>query len=324
MKISRRQFIASAATTCVALSIPEMAFGLVKKGTRAITIGIITDLHQDIMHDAPQRLDAFIRHIRKTKTDAIIQLGDFAYPGEKNKSVIDRFNQAHRTALHVIGNHDTDSGHTKEQCISIWGMPDRYYTRDIEGIRLIVLDGNDKGSPMHKGGYPSFIGKEQIDWLKQTLNESVEPVIIASHQPLAGHIAVDNAAEIQEILGNHRDKVLLAINGHSHIDSHLNINGVNYIHFNSASYFWVGEEYKHESYSKEILDAHPWIASTCPYRDGLFATLTIDPRKREIIVKGQKSSWVGKSPVELGYGDTEDVKNGREITPEIKNRKFTV
>ena len=47
--------------------------------------------------------------------------------------------------MHVIGNHDTDAGFTKDNCIDVWGMPGRYYAKNIEGLQLLVLDGNDGG-----------------------------------------------------------------------------------------------------------------------------------------------------------------------------------
>ena len=104
--------------------------------------------------------------------------------------------------LHVIGNHDTDAGFTKDNCIDKWGIPSRYYARDIEGLQLLVLDGNDAGSPTHKGGYVSYVGKEQVEWLKEQLATLDGPIMVACHQPLAGAYAVDNAEEIQAVLGD--------------------------------------------------------------------------------------------------------------------------
>lgn len=260
--------------------------------------------------------------MEKVKPDAIMQLGDFAYPGDVNKEVIDMFNEAHPTKLHVIGNHDTDAGYKKEECIGYWGMSARYYAKQINGIWFLVLDGNDKGSPTYKGGYPAYIGPEQTDWLKQELKEIEGPVIVVSHQPLAGAMAVDNAEEIQDILSSASDKILLSINGHTHVDALLHINNVNYLHINSASYFWVGGNFKHESYPADIHRSHPWISSTCPYKEPLFATMTIDPRSATITVKGKKTEWVGKSPKDLGLTEDASLKVEEEIVPYIRNRRI--
>lgn len=317
--VSRRNFIKNTSAFCMALQLPAASFSLLNE---SVKIGIITDLHQDIMHDAPRRLQGFINHIKKDKPDAIVQLGDFAIPKPENKQVIEAFNNAHHKALHVLGNHDTDGGFTKEQCLAAWKMPAPYYAQQLKNIWLIVLDGNDKGSPTHKGGYAAYINPQQVNWLQQKLAEINEPAIIISHQPLAGPMAVDNAAEIQELLSRYQTKILLCINGHTHIDTLYKINGVQYVHINSASYFWMGEKYKHESYSPEILKTHPWIAYTAPYKDSIFATLTIDARKKKITIRGQKTQWVGKSPQELNFKGDYGLLAGKEIVPIVRDRKL--
>ena len=233
--LNRRQFINGMLATGLILQIPDTVLAMFSAQAKPFKAGIITDLHHDVIHNGSERLDVFLDHCKKINPDLIMQMGDFAYPNEKNKELIDRFNAANKETLHVIGNHDTDSGHTKSQCISYWKMPARYYTKEINGICFVVLDGNDKGSPGHKGGYPAYINDEQKKWLQQQLKEIDKPIVIVSHQPLAGALAVDNAEEIQEILGAAAGKILLAINGHAHIDCQLLIKNINYIHINSAS-----------------------------------------------------------------------------------------
>lgn len=317
---NRRGFLGTAMTASAILSCPIVSQSAVKNLSKKVTFGIIADLHQDVMHDGYDRLNAFVKSMSSVRPDALLQLGDFAYPNEKNKEIIELFNRAHKKTLHVIGNHDTDSGHTIKQCKEIWGMPSRYYVENIEGLNLVVLDGNDKGSPSHKGGYPSFVGEEQVAWLEEQLNKIVGPIIIVSHQPLAGPWAVDNAEEIQKLLSKYSDKILIALNGHSHIDHILKVDGVVYMHVNSASYQWVGGDYVHESYPEHIHKKFPWIAYTCPYKDSLFATLTVDPEKMAIQIHGRKSKWVGKSPADLGKQMHPSLVSGEQVAPRIRNR----
>jgi Icc protein len=321
---NRREFISGMLATGIVLQIPGTVMAMFPAKAKVIKAGLITDLHQDVIHNGSERLHVFLSHVKKINPDFIMQMGDFAYPNDKNKALIDEFNQAHPVALHVIGNHDTDSGHTKEQCLRYWKMPARYYTKEINGVCFIILDGNDKGSPGHKGGYPSYINDEQKIWLQQQLKQTDKPIVIVCHQPLAGALAVDNAAEIQDILSGASDKILLAINGHTHIDCQLFIKGVNYVHINSASYFWVGDKYKHNSYPEEIHKDHPWISYTCPYEDALFTTLTIDPSLGIIHIDGKKSNWVGQSPEQLNYVDATGLSAGKEIVPFISKRKIIV
>ena len=321
-RMSRRTFLNTATVASLTLGLPKLsadAAGILEK---PLQIGVIADLHHDVMHDGIDRMEAFLKEMAVVKPDAILQLGDFAYPRSKNSDIINMFNQSHTRPLHVIGNHDTDAGFTKDNCIDIWGMPARYYSQNIEGLQFLVLDGNDGGSPTHKGGYASYIGKEQVKWLKEQLEALDGPIIVVCHQPLAGASAIDNADELQTILGDAANKVILAINGHSHIDQVIRVKNVTYMHVNSASYKWVGGNYRNESYSEAIHREHRWISYTCPYRDSLFATLTVEPKNLTIRVEGISSSWVGESPAELGVDLALGLTNGEEIAPKIRDREI--
>lgn len=320
--LSRREFLNTATAASLTLALPRASGAVIRTLAKPVRIGVIADLHHDVMHDGVDRLKAFLTRMSATSPDAVLQLGDFAYPGPKNREIIELFNESHEKRLHVIGNHDTDAGFTKDQCIDVWGMPSRYYTQNIEGIQLVVLDGNDGGSPTYQGGYASFIGKEQVDWLKKQLEVLDGPIIVVCHQPLAGAYAIDNADEIQAVLGDAANKVILAINGHSHIDQVVRVRNVTYLHVNSASYQWIGGAHKHQSYSEEIHASHPSISSTCPYRDSLFATISVDPESLTVRVEGTGTAWVGKSPAELGVDLNPGLTNGVEIAPKIRDREI--
>lgn len=307
----------------IALQLPRALFASFDDKKRPVKIGLIADLHQDLIHNGQERLNAFVQHMKAVQPDALIQMGDFAYPSEKNRAVIDMFNHAHDIPMHVIGNHDTDAGHTKQQCLEIWGMPQPYYSREIKGVHFIFLDGNEKGSPAHKGGYPAFIGNEQMAWLKMELAHSQKPVVVVSHQPLAGWAAVDNAEAVQDLLAAYKKKIVLAINGHTHIDALYTVKDVHYAHINSASYFWMGSPYKHTSYSKAVHDSYPWLSSTCPYKDALFTVLTIEPQTGLVKIEGRNSEWVGASPAALHY-QNDAIGAGKEIVPFIRGRKINL
>ncbi|MDA7493182.1 metallophosphoesterase family protein [bacterium] len=268
--------------------------------SQKISLGVIADLHVDLIPDGAERLDSFLDEMTKTKPDALIQMGDFSFAKESNQKIVDRFNKAHEIALHVIGNHDTDGGLSMEHVLKSWGMKDPYYHHVVEGLHLLVLNANEKGSVKHKGGYPKFIGKSQVAWLGKMLSSLEGPVVIVSHQPIAGSYAIDNAAEIQKILSKHSDKVVLAMNGHTHIDLLTEVGEIPYLHINSASYHWLGSKYAHESYPAEVHAKHSALKYTSPYREALFTTLTFEPKNRQIIVEKRVTQWVGKSPEELG------------------------
>jgi 3',5'-cyclic-AMP phosphodiesterase len=323
---SRRGFLQSASAAAFAtitLPLPRWTAAAIDRLPTAVRIGVLTDLHHDVMHDGLARMEAFAASMSEQNPDAVLQLGDFAYPKAANRPVIDRFNAIHDRSLHVIGNHDLDAGHTRAQCLDVWGMPSPYYDTTVSDVNLVVLDGNDKGSPSHRGGYASYVGPAQTAWMKDRIAALEGPIVVVSHQPLAGPGAVDNAAELQQILAAASDKVILAINGHSHIDDVIRVAGIPFVHVNSASYYWVGGNHKHESYPADVHEKHPWVSHTCPYRDPLFTTLTIDPETRTIRLEGRRSDWVGPSPQDLGVTAAPGLAHGVQIIPEIRERRLS-
>jgi Icc protein len=321
MYLDRRSFIKSTVLTSFSLALPSSILKLWAGQTENLRLGLITDLHRDIIHDADLRLQTFLEEVHRTEVHAKIQLGDFAIPKPANASFIASFNQGNIPAYHVLGNHDLDEGYSKEQAIQAFGMPSAYYAKVIQGVRILVLDGNDPGSPTTKGGYASYIGKEQQDWLNQQLEDSKEPVIVISHQPIAGIYTIDNAVEIQNLLSTHASKIILAVNGHAHVDQFLKVGGVSYLHLNSASYYWVGEKHRHLSMDADTHANYPSLSLTCPYAAVLFGVLTLDRKTKKLSLTGRKSSWIGPSPKELGYSILSPAEQEMYLNPQISNRE---
>ncbi|MDG2389310.1 MAG: metallophosphoesterase [Planctomycetaceae bacterium] len=304
-KNSRRTFLKSLATAATSIALPSSVYGKLSTISESIKLGIITDTHIGFVDDAEERFSVFMRDMDKFGPDALLQLGDFAHPIKKFQKIADTFNAGADVAIHAIGNHDLDFSHTREDCVKAWGMPNRYYTKTVNDLRIIVLDGNDKGSPTHSrhGGYASYIGPDQQKWLAEQLSGSDSAVLIVSHQPLAGRIEIDNAKEIQTIISRHKDKVILCLNGHSHVDQQIDVNGVTYLHCNSASYFWLGG-----------------MVRLAKYKDPLYATMTIDPKKKEIRIDGIRSSWLSGTPEDAKFFTGKNAGLEKIVVPEIRNR----
>ncbi len=318
---SRRDFLKASSFSLLSFSIPQVTLDFFPSPEK-LKIGLISDLHVDIIHDGSLRLASFLEKAKSEKPQALIQLGDFAIPKPENQSIIQSFNSANDHAYHVLGNHDMDGGFSREEVAKTYGMPGLYYAADLESIRLIVLDGNDPGSPKYKGGYASYIGREQQEWLRSELEKADKPVLIVSHQPIAGIYTIDNAQEIQQLLSAFSSKILLAINGHAHVDQHVAVGGVHYVHINSASYYWVGEKLAHASLSEDTHANFPSLKFTCPYSVGLFAFLTIDPGTKRITIKGKRANWIGPSPQELGYTILNAQEQKDHLKPEISSFKI--
>ncbi len=303
---TRRTALKTIGASYAAVSLAGELFAGERISSKPIRLGVIADLHGGLAVDASARLDAFLKAVKDESVDAIVQMGDFAFPNKKHQSFADRFNAAHDNTVHVIGNHEFDFGLTRADCFKAWGIHSAYYGYDLKGLRILVLDGNEKGSPDYVSGYPSYVGKQQQQWLARELKLADQPVLILSHQPLAGRSAIDNASEIHELLARYRDKIVVCINGHSHVDSMLQVDGVTYLHINSASYYWVGGE-KRMAY----------------YEAPLFTTLTVDPANSIVFVEGKSTKWVtGDSPAEINYFDREHAPPETMVTPAIRARQI--
>lgn len=273
-----------------------------------VKFGVITDLHQDIIHDAPWRLATFLDAAEESGVDFIIDLGDFAMVKDENKPLIDQWNNFDGDAYHVLGNHDMDNC-TKDEYMAFVGMAKPYYSFDRGDFHFIVLDANflnDGGEyiPYSHGNFyvdgskREWIDPEQVEWLKEDLRATDRHCIIFSHQSLEN--SVGNRSEIQAILEAENSrvgytKVVAALSGHDHIDYAETINGIVYVQINSASDCWLGEKHLCESrYDKATYERRPALKYVAPYKDPLFAIVAIKGNK--ISIKGVQSEFVPPVP----------------------------
>ncbi len=290
-----------------------------------VRFGVCADIHKDIMHDADQRLHAFVSEMKEKDVDFIVQLGDFCQPQDYNTSFVNIWNSFEGPSYHVLGNHDMDNSngerYSREYARQFLDMSAQYYSFDLNDYHFIVLDGNDKKDPPQEG-YAHYMGAEQQAWLKKELSQTKFPVIIFSHQSLEDPDGVENANDIREILEDanlqsKEKKVIACFSGHHHIDYSTEINGIHYIQINSMSDYWMGGDYLQVRYSTEIDEKYPYIKYTAPYQDPLFALVEIESNGI-IRITGRESTWVGPSPWDLEYPETDKDK----IVPWIASKEL--
>lgn len=282
-----------------------------KKEIKTVKIGMCSDVHIATMHDSEKRISSFIDSMQIAKPDFIIELGDFELPEEKYEPYFKIWNSFKGPKYHVIGNHEMDGGVSLKEAIAMRKMKNSYYSFEKNGFRFIVLDGNDKKDKNQKG-YRSFMGKKQLDWLKNELKISKEPMVIFSHQGIGSdpgnpgeRYSIENSKEVRKIFEDHnrinkKSHIICCFNGHTHHDFAEEINGIWYITINSMAYKWLGEEYESIRYSKEVDKDFRWIKFTAPYKDPLYTVVEIST-DGYIKMSGKKSEYVGVSPWELGY-----------------------
>ncbi|NKI27485.1 hypothetical protein HCG49_13025 [Arenibacter sp. 6A1] len=76
------------------------------------------------------------------------------------------------------------------------------------------------------------------------------------------------------------------------------INDIYYLPIYSASYYWLGGDYKTVRFSEAVDKTQPWIKYTVQYKDSLFTFMTI--KNNKIILEPRKTEFVGPGPDELG------------------------
>lgn len=295
--------------------------------TQPLCFALCTDIHQDIMHDGPRRLRRFVDAAEWAEVDMAVQLGDFCQPTEANRAFLDLWLGLDAPRCNVLGNHDMDGGFSRQQTVDYMSMPDRYYSFDRNGWHGVVLDGNDPSDPP-RSGYACGVAADQIEWLRQDLAATQLPVIIFIHQSIdrpdldGGPQLLSTFDEVNNKAG--WQQVVAVFSGHHHLDYAACIAGVWHIQINSMSNYWMGDDYQQIRYGEQVDARHPYIKYTAPYKDPLYAVVKLEPGG-VIDIQGVDSEWVGDSPEQLGYMQTEGAAlplKGASLQPRISSRRL--
>jgi len=232
----------------------------------------------------------FVKAMKSWRPDFAIDLGDFGcqvaegtttqamHDGqlEALKHHVQVFSQVPCPRYHVMGNHDVGwirggeekitvkdligRGHagediTKQEFLQATGTSHRYYSFDVNGIQLIVLDANNapdseapkKGHDGVAGGY--YVDAVQQRWLRKTLADNrSKPKLVFCHEelhhtPVEGSGAggdvpfppvgketsyVDNGWKIRQLFADD-GKVMACFFGHKHRSRWTVYGGTHYI-----------------------------------------------------------------------------------------------
>lgn len=280
-----------------------------------LSIGIVADLHHGLMPDAHRRLEAFLAAASSRRLDFIIQLGDFCHPKSDSNDFLKLWHSYPGKKHNVLGNHDMDFG-TKQQIMDLWEMPKKYYSFDTGGFHFVILDCNNlnfdgvykdfaNGNYFGTGQKRDWVDAEQIEWLRSDLKSTNRPTVVFTHQGIGEFWARNaqiNRVNVREALSEANreagwQKVITVFSGHHHTDHHGERDGVNYLLVNSASYYWVGEEY----------------GSLAKYKEPLFMFVELEEAGR-IVIEGRRSSFIPPTPTELKHPDAP------YVTASIENR----
>ena len=319
--LTRRGFIRRLAIAPAALD--GMARGSIgSKPSGRVRFGLIADIHPDMLPDGLERVRAFVAAMGQGRVDFILQLGDFCWPAASNRPFLQGWKTFDGPAYHVLGNHDMDEGYTREQTVAFCGMPAPHYAFSAGPVRGLVLDGNEPGGKAN--GYKRFVGSDQLAWLERELGQADRPVVLFIHQPFdADHgDCLENSAAVRAVLEHaertNPGRVIAVFSGHLHLDYERVVNGIRYIQINSASYWWLNNPAaRRATYPPEVHKAYRYLTHVAAYHDPLWALVTLDFERGELVIEGRRSEWVGPDPWERG--ETTD-RPREQIHPWISDR----
>jgi Icc protein len=316
-----RRFVLAPATLALATRVAGQ-----ERPPRRLTFGLISDIHPDVMPDGTERVQAFAAAMKEARADFILQLGDFCWPHPRNQAFLDAWNAFGGPRHHVLGNHDMDGGCQREQTAAFYGMPGPHYAFQAGPVRGLVLDGNEPGGKA--AGYKRFIGPAQAAWLEREMEQAAGPVLLFIHQPFDsdGDGCLENAAAIRALVERaqaaHPGRIVAVFSGHRHLDSQRVVNGVRHIQVNSASYWWLDNPAAHrQTYPPEVHKKYPYLDHVAAYRDPLWALVTLDFAKGELVIQGRHSEWIGPNPWQRGQAEDSAQSLHPRLHPWISDRR---
>ncbi len=251
---------------------------------------------------------------------------------DEKKTINSMLEACKKPIYHVLGNHDLDSC-TKKTACRYYHMPSPYYFFDEGGVRFIALDTNFIREDEryidfshcnyrdYKTDQTTWLTEEQLAFIEKSVQESSGPCVLLSHCSLGDtRQSIHNMPPLHALirrLNCPERRIVLALNGHTHLDGVCVREGVPMMNVNSASNVWIGHKYSATRYSETISRLYPHIKGCAPYWDALFAIIEINPNG--IVVTGRSSSYVGPGPYELGFPIQEHY---HERSACVKNRVF--
>ena len=259
-------------------------------------------------------------------------------------AIMNMYNNFEKPSYHVLGNHDCDMCSKAEQLKFMNAKNGSYYSFDQGGFHFVVLDTNyiktadgeffayENANYFEAGFRDDWVREnvspDQLEWLKEDLAKTTNPTIVFSHASFAQRVTpvtkVKNCKDVLEIFKNAPGGVVACFNGHHHLDAVTKEDGIWMVQMNSMDCCWVDVDFIQENlYGPEIDAKYPNIKYTMPYKDPVFAIVTMDDKG--IDIKGRKSEFVGKTPEELDlYGEKswwpKSIEAGYPCTPSQEDR----
>ena len=176
----------------------------VRSDKKPLKLGIVTDVHAygkevegqwEINWRSKDAMERFVEKMNNEfKPSAVVEIGDLVDGKDDNSledwKIMDGMMQKLKMPyFNTTGNHEMRS-FNKSVWLELSSNEKTYYYKDVNGYRLIILDGNHfsdgQDTTPEKEHYPGNLGDEQWQWLEEILKNAVmedkDPIVFL-HQP---------------------------------------------------------------------------------------------------------------------------------------------
>lgn len=244
---------------------------------------VIPDAHlqTDSDHFVPETIEKI--NALEIQPDFVMSLGDSVYGAAHHQVLQDvrryagfvsRLRAPH---YYTIGNHECTPVEeygllTWEQLLDAWGMSSRWYSFDIKGFHICVVD--------NWSGLQADLLERQWEWLRRDLAASRGPIVIFAHEALGFQTGdcqhwIDTANrafwpagnEFERIFESHSDRIAGVFTAHKHRSLHKTLAGV--------TYHTLAANFRNGQFAQVFMDSdggwfvqgHPEFASQSPEFD---------------------------------------------------------
>lgn len=219
-----------------------------------LKIGFVTDweyhernYENKLSTKAPSYLASVVKELNKKKPHITIGGGDYIESSRLNSDkcekmlndIDDVFKKINYGKIYYIpGNHDLRNL-TTDQYQNALGIIYMHKVVDARGFRIILLDTNyDDDDSSHRSDdtyVEGYVSTNELTWLRNSINESNNPVIIFSHHSPArpdDRRDIKNSDDVRQVI-EESGKVIAVVSGHNPTQLMKNYNGVRYFVVNN-------------------------------------------------------------------------------------------
>jgi 3',5'-cyclic AMP phosphodiesterase CpdA len=208
---------------------------------------------------SPEKLREAVKTFNQFDLRFIMHLGDFFDRDVKDvDELLDITNDSRAEVWHALGNHEFwVPGTNPKDIVELYQMPDKYYSKQVDGNRFVVLDTNELGPLEHpprslerrvgelvvdryrwEGRMQAYewnggLSGEQMEWLHSELTDAEsegQKAFLFSHHPVFPPSVLNalNDVEIMRMIDSHTS-VKAYINGHNHAGNYGHRKGIPYV-----------------------------------------------------------------------------------------------